>query len=206
MELEAGDLRSAERWALRAQDVLESQGLADTATGGWASATLGAVLARAGDREEGERLLRLGIDRMRATAEPLLVIQVLLALTATLGTRGAADEGRRALGEAKDLIDACADPGILADRWEEVSRSLAASTRSIVDGTELTKRELEILRMLPTRLSQREIGRRLFVSYNTVHSHIRSIYRKLGVSSRVDAVRRAREEGLLWESSRESPG
>jgi DNA-binding NarL/FixJ family response regulator len=39
-----------------------------------------------------------------------------------------------------------------------------------------------------------------------VHSHIRSIYRKLGVSSRVDAVRRAREEGLLWESSRESPG
>jgi LuxR family maltose regulon positive regulatory protein len=60
--------------------------------------------------------------------------------------------------------------------------------------------------MLPTRLSQREIGRRLFVSYNTVHSHIRSIYRKLGVSSRLDAVRRAREEGLLWESSRESPG
>jgi ATP/maltotriose-dependent transcriptional regulator MalT len=206
VDLEAGDVRSAERWALRALDVLESQGLADTATGGWASATLGAVLARAGDRDEGERLLRLGIDRMRATSEPLLVIQVLLALTAALGTRGAANEGRRALGEAKDLIDACADPGILADRWEEVSRSLAASTRPIVDGTELTKRELEILRTLPTRLSQREIGRRLFVSYNTVHSHIRSIYRKLGVSSRVDAVRRAREEGLLWESSRESPG
>ena len=80
------------------------------------------------------------------------------------------------------------------------------STRSIVDGTELTKREIEILRMLPTRLSQREIGRRLFVSYNTVHSHIRSIYRKLGVSSRVDAVKRAREQGLLWDSSRESPG
>jgi LuxR family maltose regulon positive regulatory protein len=186
--------------------VLESQGLADTAVGGWASATLGAVLARTGDRAEGERLLGLGIDRMRTASEPLLVIQVLLALTAAHGTRGAADEGRRALGEAKDLIDACADPGVLADQWEEVSRSLAPSTRSIVDGTELTKRELEILRMLPTRLSQREIGRRLFVSYNTVHSHIRSIYRKLGVSSRVDAVKRAREQGLLWESSRESPG
>jgi LuxR family maltose regulon positive regulatory protein len=143
---------------------------------------------------------------MRTASEPLLVIQALLALTAALATRGATDEGRRALSEAKDLIDACADPGILADRWEEVSRSLAASTRAIADGTELTKRELEILRLLPTRLSQREIGRRQFVSYNTVHSHIRSIYRKLGVSSRVDAVKRARERGLLWDSVRESPG
>jgi LuxR family maltose regulon positive regulatory protein len=71
---------------------------------------------------------------------------------------------------------------------------------------ELTKREMEILRMLPTRLSQREIGRRLFVSYNTVHSHMRSIYRKLGVSSRVDAVARARDEGLLWDASRKSSG
>jgi LuxR family maltose regulon positive regulatory protein len=70
---------------------------------------------------------------------------------------------------------------------------------------ELTKREAEILRLLPTRLSQREIGRRLFVSYNTVHSHIRSIYRKLGVSSRIDAVERARERGLLWDA-RQSPG
>jgi LuxR family maltose regulon positive regulatory protein len=206
VDLEAGDVQSAERWALRAIDVLESQGLADTATGGWASATLGAVLARTRDRDEGERLLRLGVDRMRTASEPLLVIQALLALTAALATRGATDEGRRALSEAKDLIDACADPGILADRWEEVSRSLAASTRAIADGTELTKRELEILRLLPTRLSQREIGRRQFVSYNTVHSHIRSIYRKLGVSSRVDAVKRARERGLLWDSVRESPG
>jgi LuxR family transcriptional regulator, maltose regulon positive regulatory protein len=206
VDLEAGDVRSAERWALRAMDVLESHGLADTATGAWASATLGAVLTRTGDRDEGERLLRFGVDRMRTTLEPLLVIQVLLALTAALVARGAVDEGRRALGEAKDLIDACADPGILGNRWEEVSRSLAASTRSIVDGTELTKRELEILRILPTRLSQREIGRRLFVSYNTVHSHIRSIYRKLGVSSRVDAVKRAREQGLLLGTSRESPG
>jgi LuxR family maltose regulon positive regulatory protein len=134
---------------------------------------------------------------MRAASEPLLVIQVLLGLTAVLGARGASDEARRALGEAKDLIDASADPGVLADRWEEASRTLAASTRAIGDGMELTKREIEILRMLPTRLSQREIGRRMFVSYNTVHSHIRSIYRKLGVSSRIDAVGRSREQGLL---------
>jgi LuxR family transcriptional regulator, maltose regulon positive regulatory protein len=205
LDLEAGDLASAELWARRAMEVLASQGLADTATGGWAAATLGAVLARGGDADEGERLLTLGIDRMRGVSQPLLVIQVLLALTAVLGARGAADDGRRALGEAKDLIDACADPGVFADRWKEASRGLAA-TRSIVEGTELSKREIEILHMLPTRMSQREIAHRLFVSYNTVHSHIGSIYRKLGVSSRIDAVTCAREQGLLWDSSREPPG
>jgi LuxR family maltose regulon positive regulatory protein len=206
LDLEAGELTSAERWARRAMGVLASQGLADTGTGGWAAATLGAVLARGRDPDEGVRLLTLGVDRMRAASEPLLVIQVLLALTAVLGARGAANDGRRALGEAKDLIDACADPGVFADRWEEISRSLAATTRSIAEGAELSRREIEILRLLATRLSQREIGRRLFVSYNTVHSHIGSIYRKLGVSSRVDAVARAREQGILWDSSRESPG
>jgi LuxR family transcriptional regulator, maltose regulon positive regulatory protein len=206
VDLEAGDVPSAEQWARRAMEVIESQGIADTATGGWAAATLGAVLARGADQDEGERLLTLGIDRMRAVSEPVLVIQVLLALADVLAARGATDEARMALAEAKDLIDACADPGVFADRWDEVSRRLATSTRSTVDGTELTKREMEILRMLPTRLSQREIGRRLFVSYNTVHSHVRSIYRKLGVSSRVDAVARAREEGLLWDASRKSPG
>jgi ATP/maltotriose-dependent transcriptional regulator MalT len=205
VDLEDGDVRSAERWARRAMEVVESQALADTATGAWAAATLGAVLARGGEWDEGERLLTVGIDRMRAASEPVLVVQVLLALTDVLAARGGADEARRALGEAKEIIDACVDPGVIADRWEEVSRRLATGTRS-TDGTELTKREMEILRMLPTRLSQREIGRRLFVSYNTVHSHIRSIYLKLGVSSRVDAVARAREQGLLWDASRKSPG
>ena len=206
VDLEAGDVRSAEQWARRAMEVVESQGLADTATAAWAAATLGAVLARGADRDEGERLLTFGIDRMRAATEPVLVVQVLLALTDALATRGGTDEARLALDEAKEIIDACVDPGAFADRWEEVSRRLATSTRSPVDSAELTKREMEILRMLPTRLSQREIGRRLFVSYNTVHSHIRSIYLKLGVSSRVYAVAPTREQGLLWDASRKSPG
>ena len=61
----------------------------------------------------------------------------------------------------------------------------------------LTERELRILRYLPTMLSNAEIGAEVFVSLNTVKTHLRSIYRKLGASSRAEAVERARALGLL---------
>lgn len=61
----------------------------------------------------------------------------------------------------------------------------------------LTSREREVLRLLPTRLTHREIATELFVSQNTLKFHLRLIYRKLGVNSRADAVERARRLGLL---------
>jgi LuxR family maltose regulon positive regulatory protein len=62
---------------------------------------------------------------------------------------------------------------------------------------ELTSKELEILRLLVTPLSRRAIGQRLYVSLNTVKTHQRGVYRKLGVDNRSAAVGRARELGLL---------
>lgn len=64
-------------------------------------------------------------------------------------------------------------------------------------GQRLTDRELTILRLFPSRLSQREIAEELFLSVNTVKTHSRAIYRKLGVSSRQAATDRARELALL---------
>ena len=61
----------------------------------------------------------------------------------------------------------------------------------------LSERELSVLRYLPSRLSNREIGAELYVSLNTVKSHLKAIYRKLGVESRDEAVRRGRQLGLL---------
>ena len=57
--------------------------------------------------------------------------------------------------------------------------------------------ELRLLHFLPTHLSFREIAEELFVSANTVKTQARSIYRKLGVSSRAEAVACARTAGLL---------
>jgi LuxR family maltose regulon positive regulatory protein len=61
----------------------------------------------------------------------------------------------------------------------------------------LTEREQRILRYLPTMLTNAEIGAEVFVSLNTVKTHLRSIYRKLDASGRADAVERARRLGLL---------
>jgi LuxR family maltose regulon positive regulatory protein len=65
------------------------------------------------------------------------------------------------------------------------------------DAEELSPGELRVLRYLPTNLSRPEIARELSVSPNTVSTHIRSIYAKLGVRDRSSAVQRARELQLL---------
>ena len=61
-----------------------------------------------------------------------------------------------------------------------------------------------MLRGLATGLSRREIGARLYISLNTVKTHTRELYRKLGATSAADAVARAEALGLLERT--ESPG
>jgi LuxR family maltose regulon positive regulatory protein len=58
-------------------------------------------------------------------------------------------------------------------------------------------RELVVLRMLTGPLSERDIARELYLSHNTIHTHTKSMYRKLDVSSRSAALARARELGLM---------
>jgi LuxR family maltose regulon positive regulatory protein len=76
-------------------------------------------------------------------------------------------------------------------------RALAAGANSGKQPTMLSQRELAVLALLPSMLSLDEIATDLTVSVNTVKSHVRSIYAKLGVSSRRMAVLSAREHGLL---------
>jgi LuxR family maltose regulon positive regulatory protein len=70
---------------------------------------------------------------------------------------------------------------------------------------ELSPSELRVLRFLPTNLTRSEIARSLHVSVNTVNTHIRSIYSKLGASDRSSAVRQARELRLLAIGRAPSP-
>jgi LuxR family maltose regulon positive regulatory protein len=72
------------------------------------------------------------------------------------------------------------------------------STRGSAEMVEqLTERELLVLRYLPSRLSNADIAARLYVSINTLKTHIKNIYRKLQVGDRSEAITRAEELGLL---------
>jgi LuxR family maltose regulon positive regulatory protein len=65
---------------------------------------------------------------------------------------------------------------------------------------------VRVLRYLPTNLSTREIATELYLSTNTVKTHQRHLYQKLGASSRTEAVERARAVGLLAPAHRVAPG
>jgi LuxR family maltose regulon positive regulatory protein len=77
-------------------------------------------------------------------------------------------------------------------------RIAAAASEQVLamGGPDLTERELEVVRYLPTPLSNAEMAARLYVSLNTLKTHLRAIYRKLGVKGRREAIRRAEELGI----------
>ena len=105
---------------------------------------------------------------------------------------------RTLLQRAARLADQVTDAPELA-RWihEGWSRADAFAESATGDGPTLTNAELRVLRQLPSHMSFREIGGRLHVSTNTVKTQAVSVYRKLDVSSRSEAVTRGREAGLI---------
>jgi LuxR family maltose regulon positive regulatory protein len=95
-----------------------------------------------------------------------------------------------------------AGPGLRAYIDELSVRAEAVTATSngpagLLPGGPLSDRELTVLRLLSSRLTTTEIAGALFVSPNTLKSHMKSIYRKLDVSSRADAVREGETRGLI---------
>jgi LuxR family transcriptional regulator, maltose regulon positive regulatory protein len=100
--------------------------------------------------------------------------------------------------EIEEVLRRRPDLGTLADETQALRTRLATERRSSGQGaSSLTAAELRVLPMLATHLSGPEIAAELFLSPYTVKSHQLSLYRKLGTSSRSQAVARARELGLL---------
>jgi ATP/maltotriose-dependent transcriptional regulator MalT len=78
-----------------------------------------------------------------------------------------------------------------------VERRLGRRAAAAHDGAGLSRREVEVMRLLAVGRTNREIARELFLSPRTVDAHVRSIFSKLGCRSRVEAATRAGELGLL---------
>ena len=112
---------------------------------------------------------------------------------------GDAPVARKLERAARRSIDEGArDAPILCQRLTALQVTLDAFPSVSLPGSgHLTTAELRVLRYLPTHLSFRQIGERLYLSRHTVKTEAISAYRKLGVNSRSDAVRQARELGIL---------
>jgi DNA-binding CsgD family transcriptional regulator len=102
------------------------------------------------------------------------------------------------LAEARAILEENPDAGIFPELLERQERKLRArkAREGQLDG-ELTERERDVLRLFGGKLSTRQMAQSLYVAPSTVRTQIKSIYRKLGVSSRGDAVKEAHARGLI---------
>jgi LuxR family maltose regulon positive regulatory protein len=153
---------------------------------------------RVGDAEDAaERALALA----HAADERVLLALIEAQRARIFHLIGREEDRRAALRSADRLLESLEG----ADWVAEQVRAAHADTRfaplddaHLPPGArELTDREMAVLRLLPHGLSRRELSSQLFVSENTVKTHLTSIRRKLGLRGRDDVVGRARELGLL---------
>jgi len=130
---------------------------------------------------------------------PHRTVQALLELARAYLALGDAAGARVVLREARDVLQLRPNLGVLSEQAEQLRGRLDLLRGGTQGASSLTTAELRLLQLLSTHLSFREIGERLHVSRHTVKSQAISIYRKLGVSSRSQAIQRAQQSGLLDE-------
>ena len=99
--------------------------------------------------------------------------------------------------QAHDILQKRPDLGVLPKEVDELESRLDTMRTGNVGASSLTAAELRLVPFLPTHLSYPQVGARLHLSRNTVKSQAISIYQKLGVSSRDEAIERLHEIGLL---------
>jgi LuxR family transcriptional regulator, maltose regulon positive regulatory protein len=194
--------------ARAAQALVDEAGLGDYST----SAIVHVATARVAlheARPEDARAALTRAHRLRPMLDhgiPWLTVQVGIELARAhlaLADPGAA---RTILTEAEHVLELRPDLGFLVEDAHELHERVAATSGSGgAWAMSLTGAELRLLPYLATHLMFPEIASRLFISRNTVKTEAVSTYRKLGVSSRSEAVARAVEVGLL-ESSVYPPG
>ena len=192
-------VRAAEHLEL-ALTTIDDRRMQDYATSILAFAAAARLAVHRGDLKEARRQLTRAMRGRPACTFvlPFVAVRLRLQLAKVHWSTGDHGTARHLLREADDILLQRPALGALVD---EVSEFRAAITSSAevrpTGGSPLTPAELRLLPYLQTHLTIREIGERLFVSRNTVSSEVASIYRKLGVSSRNDAVEHATAIGLL---------
>ncbi len=195
-----GKLARAQELADAARSLGTSKGATETPPSSLAYMAAGAVYAARGQLQEARGELEHAVEfRGRVpnsspwtTVEALVMLaQVLLDMGDRCGAAALVDQARLLLASLPDSTEA------LQARVERLEQQAADRPKVVSLADPLTEREVAVLRLLQGTLSLRGIGQELHLSANTIKTHTQAIYRKLGVSTRHDAVARGREVGRL---------
>ncbi|MEF3403708.1 LuxR C-terminal-related transcriptional regulator [Agromyces sp. CCNWLW203] len=201
LAIDRDDWEAADRHVQRALDTIQAGDIDGYIMCAYAHAAAAYSALHAGRRTAGQKYLALAMsERGRCgSAVPLISIPTRLFLiyaSLQVGDIEAARMLSREISEilpprdGREALDARVAAAVLAiDEKERLGRHVAS--------TALTVAEQRVLPYLQTHLTLAEIGKRLYVSRNTVSSHVSSIFRKLGASNRAEAVENASAMGLL---------
>ena len=172
--------------------------------GYWTSAPVYAAAAHAavhrGALPEAQQYLARTTDLrpLLTYALPVVSVQTLLELGRTYLALMDQDNLRAVLDQIHGILQQRPDLGALVTATHGLEEGLNHITHAApLAASSLTPAELRVVPMLPTRMTMAEMGETLFISRNTVKTHALSVYRKLGVSTRNEAVDRLVELGLL---------
>jgi LuxR family maltose regulon positive regulatory protein len=200
IDAEHGRAESAEAWARQAIGFARQNFQAESWVASMAHIGLALACAATGHLDEAEREALRG-ERLRRSPQPsvghahalLVLAHVRVARSRLARAAGDLERAQRAIAEFPD-------PGRLPEIAAVVVSDLSAARSSagqLLPVEEPSAAELAVLRGLAAGLSRRDIGIKLYISLNTVKTHTRGLYRKLGATSRAEAVARAEALGLL---------
>jgi LuxR family maltose regulon positive regulatory protein len=197
--LNAGDRQRGIRLVSEAADLTRRHHLDRLATGALSMTAQALMLAMVGDKSAASAALAAArrLTVLAGGVSPWFAVSGRLIQARTSALLGDGATARLLMDEAAehmtpDLQASSVGEG-LADTEALLTRMSGPAGTTVV----LTSTELRVLQFLPSHLTLQQIGEHLFVSQATVKTHVLSIYRKFGVSSRDEAVEHARVLGLV---------
>jgi LuxR family maltose regulon positive regulatory protein len=207
LELDAGRAEPAERLARDALATLEERHLANGVVAANVELALGGALLLGTDAHGAIAHIERAVDLSAPVAPGYWHVHALLRLAHARhhvgDTAGAVD----ALESARFELSALPDVGMLETLLAQKEERLhERRRREGFLGDALSESELRVLRLLAEGESLREVAKTLFLSLNTVKTHRRTIYRKLGATTREQALERAAELGITAPEAAKSPG
>ena len=164
-----------------------------------ASLSAGLVANVAGDFETARRRLEDAVDLFGRSGAPFEAAQARVRLAGVLERLGRADAALAEVERAREELTRL-DARLELAAADAIRRRLASPSKPAhapADTSGLTTRELEVLQLISSGLSNQAIGERLCISEHTVHRHVANTLSKLGVPSRSAAVAKAAKLGLL---------